>query len=347
MGMASRIHLIAPAGSCRDFFPQVGVDSASALIALVQEIVGPGYHVTGGESLIEAVEDHEHGGRTDDPARAADITEALADSNVSAIVMLRGGAWFTRILPRIDFSVLDRRATRIAIFGFSELTPLINIVGAHRNGLGLYSMGPVFLGYGLKRYARLRAEAGLYKECTPHEWMLAELPGRFRAFFRSCIALIEGRAEPIMLTTRLVRGRLPDEFEATLVGGNLTVLSTMIGSRFADAIDPAGKWLLLEDYNDKAERFDRYLTHLTLAGYWDRCAGVLLGDFHQDDRDLTAAVLEMLKYHLPRGCPASILTSGEVGHTWPMTPVPLHRPATASRADDGQFVIRWPIAKAE
>lgn len=338
-----RIHLIAPAGPCRDFFSKIGVGSARELIALVQEIIGPGHVVSGNEAIIEAAEDAQHGGRDDDRERAADITAALADSEVCAIIMLRGGAWFTRILPRIDFSVLDRRTTRLAVFAFSELTPLVNIVGAHSRGLGMYSMGPVFLGYGLKRFAALRADAGRFEDQVPSEWMRSRLHHHFREFFRNCLALIEGRGEPIVLDAQLARGQLPESLKAEFIGGNLTVLSTMIGSRFAECIDPAGKWLAIEDYNDKPERFDRYLSHLTLSGYWDRCAGVLIGDFHFEDRDLTPAVLEMLDRHLSCGGQPAVLTTRHFGHTWPMTPLPLHLPATVSRRGDREFVLQWPL----
>lgn len=336
-----RIHLIAPAGPCRDFFSKIGVTSAGELIASVQDIIGPDYHVSGNEAIIDAAEDAHHGGRNDDGPRAADITEALADSNVCAIIMLRGGAWFTRILPRIDFSALDHRTSRIALFAFSELTPLVNIIGAYPRGLGIYGMGPVFLGYGLKRFAAQRSAGGRFEDQVPREWMRSNLHAHFREYFLHTVAMIEGRAEPIAISAELVRGRLPDAFEAAFTGGNLTVLSTMIGSHHAHSIDPAGKWIVLEDYNDKPERFDRYLAHLTLAGFWDRCAGVLLGDFHQEDRDLTPAMLEILDRHMACACLAPVLVTRHVGHTWPMTPLPLHLPAQVTRQGEREFMLRW------
>ena len=336
------IHLIGPAGSCRPFFKRVDVTTAGELIALVQNAVGSNYRVTGDEAIINAGEDELHGGRTDDQQRADEITQALGDSPVAAIIMLRGGAWFTRILPRIDFQVLDQRNTKIAVFGFSELTTLVNIVGEHASGLGIYDLGPAFLAYGLRHYASTRATDEQLGGLSPREWAKRELPVRFGEFFKTCIALIEGRESPPSITATLARGDLPDRFDATFVGGNLTALSPMIGSMFESSIAPEGRWLVLEDYNDKLERLDRYLAHLTLANYWDRCEGVLLGDFHLEDRDLTPAILNMLEYHLQKRSTPPILTTHEVGHVWPMTPLPLHVPACVQRTNGNCFTITWP-----
>jgi hypothetical protein len=257
--------------------------------------------------------------------------------------------------------VLDGRESPIVIFAFSELTPLVNIVAAHPMGRGIYSMGPVFLGYGLKRFARLHAhvvnttpspsstrgsDSSPGVGDAPSSGRLeVELPRRFREFFGWVVEIMEQRAEPIAFRARVVRGSLPDRFEASFIGGNLTVFCTMIGSRYAEAVDPAGNWILIEDYNDKPERFDRYLAHLTLAGFWDRCAGILLGDFHQEDRDLAPAIVEMLKYHLPCGCRAPILITDEIGHTWPMTPIPLHVPLAGRQVAEREFSLTWTPAQ--
>lgn len=339
-----RIHLIAPAGSCRPFFEPIGVASAKELIALVQDAIGPTYQATGNQDILEADEDESRGGRSDDRLRADDLQRALADSNVVAIIALRGGAWFTRILPLIDFAVLDRRERQVAVFGFSELTTLVNIVGAHPRGLGVYSMGPAFLPYGMKRHAASQLHAGDLQGATPEEWMLRRLREEFFAFFRAVTAILEGRGGVGPLSARRVHGESPRPGEVRFVGGNLTVFSTLIGSRYQECIRPKGRWLVLEDFNDKPERFDRFLAHLTLAGYWEECEGVLLGDFHLGERDLTEAMLAILSCHLPRGGSFPVLVTSQVGHVWPMTPLPLHVPATLERIDETSLSIHWPAA---
>jgi len=340
----ARMHLIAPAASCRPFFPAIGVESAEGLIALVQDIVSLRYRVTGEEALIDATEDERSGGRSDDRQRAEEIEDALGDSEVAAIVALRGGAWFSRILPRIDFSVLDRRSRPVAVFGFSELTTLVNIVGGRGYGLGVYDMGPAFLTYGLTHYASKPEHAGEVGGKPHGQWMQERLRPEFDAFFEDVVSIIEGRGTKRAISARLVRGELPPSSEAMFVGGNVTVLSTLVGSAFATYVDPASRWVLLEDFNDKIERIDRFLAHFTLAGWWERCAGVLLGDFHKGYEDQTAAVLALLEHHLPEARSVPVLVSQDVGHTWPMSPLPLHRVLTIDRYEGNIYSIHWPAA---
>ncbi len=337
-----RIHLIAPAGVCRPFLDALRLDSARALIQIVQKAIGAAYLVTGDEALIEASENERSGGRRDDERRAADIQESLTDNHVVCVIALRGGAWFTRILPMIDFSVLPHRAGPVAVFGFSELTTLVNIVGSFENGLGIYDMGPAFLTYGLKRHATSRMSAETTAPSRTSEWVDERLRPEFEAFFHDVISMIEGRGSSRPVTARIISGSVPDRFDATFAGGNLTVLSTMVGSVYDACVRPAGGWLLVEDFNDKLERIDRFLAHLTLSRYWDRCQGVLLGDFHKGYEDLIPAVLELLPSHIPPGRSVPILHTGQIGHVWPMSPLPLHVAVTVERIDEERVALRWP-----
>jgi muramoyltetrapeptide carboxypeptidase len=335
----SKIHLISPAGSCKPFFVAMSVTSATELIVIVQAAVGANYVVTGNKDIIEAGENELAGGRNDDQARADDLQQAFQDEDVSAIVLLRGGAWFTRVIPHIDFSVLANRNNRIAVFGFSELTTLVNIVGAYPQALGIYDMGPAFLTYGLKRYAAQNIKSETDARGT--EWAKQHLLPKFNAFFKDVISMIEGSGTVRTVNARLLRGQLADSTTASFVGGNLTVLSTLVGSKFDASARPRNQWLMLEDFNDKLERIDRFLSHLTLAGYWDECQGLLLGDFHKGYEDLGPALLELLNYHLPQSRTLPILESTEIGHVWPMAPLPLHTPLDIIPTEDGGYTIHW------
>ncbi len=340
--MSPRIHLIAPAGSCRSFFERLGLRGAAEFTARVQDYVGGRFRVTADEALLDASENEALGGRDDDARRAADIQSALADSDVAALILVRGGAWFTRILPRIDFGVLSGRTAPVALFGFSELTPLVNLVAAHAHGRGVYDFGPAFFTYGLTRYAARRADATFDESTAPERWAQAQLEPHLRDFFEDVVRMITGRGSTRALSAELVAGELPERSTAVFVGGNLTVLSTMVGSLYDAAVRPAGRWIFLEDYNDKLERFDRFLAHLTLAGYWDEAGGLLLGDFHQGERDLLDGVRALLAFHLPAERTLPILVSRTLGHTWPMSPLPLNLPLTLERTHDRSYTLHWP-----
>lgn len=337
-----RIHLIAPAGSCGSFVEGLGLATATELIALCQNCIGDRYEATADAALLAAAEDESNGGRTDDRRRASDIEQSLADSNVVSVVALRGGAWFTRVLPLIDFSVIDRRIRPVAVFGFSELTTLVNIVASYAQGVGVYDMTPASLFYGLKRYAKLHPDEIAATGQPPEQWVREQLHPQFRAFFLDLVAVIEGRGTGRPIVAELVDGELPERLEATFTGGNLTVLSTLIGSPYERSIRPDNTWLVIEDYNDKVERIDRFLAHLTLSGFWEDAAGVLLGDFHQRDVDLTSAIRSLLPFHLPPGKKLPMLVTRQVGHTWPMSPLPLGVVTTLTRTSESKYSISWP-----
>lgn len=337
-----RIHLISPAGTCRSFFSIINVQSAGHLIEIIQQAIGDHYQITADEKILDADEDETKGGRIDDHRRAEDIEHALADDQVAAIITIRGGAWFTRVLPLIDFSVMDQRTKPVIFFGFSELTPLANIIGAHDHGLGVYSMGPAFLSYGLKRHAEMYLQTELPDKASPKQWMQDKLRSTFDQFFSDVISIIEGRDQPQPVHATYIRGDIPDRFNASFVGGNLTVFSTMIGSRYQESISPTGHWLLLEDFNDKLERFDRFLSHLTLAGFWEQCEGLLLGDFHIANHSLNEEILKLLEYHIPIHSTLPIMTTEQVGHIWPMAFFPLHLSMSVERKKDSQVLIHLP-----
>jgi muramoyltetrapeptide carboxypeptidase len=66
---------------------------------------------------------------------------------------------------------------------------------------------------------------------------------------------------------------------ATLWGGNLTVLCSLIGTPYLPGID--GGILFLEDVNEHPYRIERQLTQLLHAGILDRQQAVLLGSFNR------------------------------------------------------------------
>jgi muramoyltetrapeptide carboxypeptidase len=73
----------------------------------------------------------------------------------------------------------------------------------------------------------------------------------------------------------------PGRATGRIVGGNLAVLSALIGTPFAP--DFTGAILALEDWREEASRIDRFLAHLANAGALARIAGLAFGDFLLQD----------------------------------------------------------------
>ena len=72
-----------------------------------------------------------------------------------------------------------------------------------------------------------------------------------------------------------VRIIAPGTARGRLVGGNLTILTSIIGSGYVP--DWSGHILFLEDVGEAIYRVDRMLTQLKLAGVLDQLAGVVFG----------------------------------------------------------------------
>lgn len=70
---------------------------------------------------------------------------------------------------------------------------------------------------------------------------------------------------------------VPGVAEGPLLGGNLSVLTRLLGTPYLPSFD--GAVLLLEDVGERPYRLDRMWTHLKLAGVFSRVRGIVLGEF--------------------------------------------------------------------
>ena len=68
--------------------------------------------------------------------------------------------------------------------------------------------------------------------------------------------------------------------EGVLIGGNLTLLAAQLGS--ASQLETGGKILFIEEIGEYKYHIDRMLQSLKRAGYFDQCAGVIVGDMTQN-----------------------------------------------------------------
>jgi muramoyltetrapeptide carboxypeptidase len=85
------------------------------------------------------------------------------------------------------------------------------------------------------------------------------------------LGLLEGQIPDPLSGTPLV----PGVAEGPLLGGNLTVFATLLGTRWLP--DVSGAILLLEEVAEPPYRIDRVWTHLRNAGVLGRVAGIALG----------------------------------------------------------------------
>ena len=186
-----------------------------------------------------------------DAERLSDFHAMFADPEVAGVFCVGGGYGAERLLDRIDYALVRRNPK--VFLGYSDITALHLALGS-RAGLVTFH-GPVALSSlpdwtrGALRKALFSAEPIGAVENPPETDPLSP------AFPRHTVA--SGKA----------RGRT--------VGGNLTLVSTTMGTPFE--IDTKGKILLLEDTGEAPYRIDRMLVQLALAGKLADAAGVVWG----------------------------------------------------------------------
>ncbi len=107
-------------------------------------------------------------------------------------------------------------------------------------------------------------------------WMappISQMPRLDRASLLRLEAALSGQVSSFEGLVPIRRGRAL----GPLAGGNLTVLGSLVGTRYMPAL--AGKILVIEDVHEAAYRVDRLLFQLRLAGSLDGVAGIVGGDF--------------------------------------------------------------------
>ena len=187
-----------------------------------------------------------------DEERAADLNNMFSDPEVDGIVAIRGGWGCARLLPLIDFENI-RKNPKVLV-GYSDVTALLLSIYA-RTGLVTFH-GPVGIGPWNKfsteyfRKILFDKEAPVLKNPSNKGNNLTQVQDRV-------VTITPGRA----------RGRL--------LGGNLTVLSAIIGSGYLP--DWKDSILFLEDVGEYLYRIDRMLTQLKLAGILDAANGFIFG----------------------------------------------------------------------
>jgi len=177
-----------------------------------------------------------------DDQRVHDFQHALDDDSIRAILCSRGGYGTVRIIDKIDF----RRymAKPKWIIGYSDITVLHAHIHRHFAVETLHAVMPVNM-----------------KEDAATE----SLESMRNVLFGSRISY----------TLPLAPLNRPGEGEGMLVGGNLSVLYSLMGS--TSMPDTAGKILFLEDVDEYLYHIDRMMTAMKRSGKLDKLRGLIVG----------------------------------------------------------------------
>jgi muramoyltetrapeptide carboxypeptidase len=189
-----------------------------------------------------------------DKDRADDINRFFADPSIQAVLPIRGGWGSSRVLPHLDYEAIRRNPK--AMVGYSDITALHLAIQA-KTGLVTFH-GPNGMGrwdaWSLDYFKRVLFSA---------EALTLQNPTALSD--KNALTQIENRVQTI--TPGTARGRL--------LGGNLTVLTAILGSPYVPSFD--GAILFVEDVGEDLYRVDRMFTQLKLAGILGRIRGFIFG----------------------------------------------------------------------
>jgi muramoyltetrapeptide carboxypeptidase len=251
-----------------------------------------GYRVRASRYLNQAEHDPAH----TDRYKLHDIHQMFGDPEVKAVFCLRGGAGATRLLDRIDYELIASNPK--ILVGYSDITALSLSVFA-KTGLVNFS-GPMI--------ATELCSPSPYTE--EHFWGMLTDPGYGRE-------LKNFAGHP-------VRCLKPGTATGRMIGGNLSVLSSMIGTPFLPSF--RGGLLFAEDVNEPAYRIDRMLSHLLNAGLVQKCRGLMFGQFSKNpaDENRDYRFDKMFAYYadrMPGGAP--VMTGLSYGHIQELMTIPV------------------------
>lgn len=175
-----------------------------------------------------------------DEERLKDLQDALDDPSVDAILCSRGGYGVVRIIDKLDFSAFKKHPK--LVLGYSDITVLHNRI----TGLGIES---------------IHTSAPLNFEDNTEEAL------------DSIVNVLNNEPNTYQIKAHKLN-RFGDA-EAEVVGGNLSILSSLVGTN--DDINTDGKILFIEDLGEAIYAVDRMMWTLKKSGKLDKLAGMIIG----------------------------------------------------------------------
>lgn len=235
-----------------------------------------------------------------DLQRASDLNAMFADEEVRAIFAIRGGWGSARLLPLLDWKTI--RANPKLLVGSSDITALHLAMAARTDCPTVHAPNA----------------ASSWQETSWYGFHDLAFAGATPTFGGATAADPQGRPRWNATTVRggQARGRL--------LGGNLSVLTSLVGTPWLPDFD--GAILFLEDVGEAEYRIDRMMSQLALSGILRKVAGVVFGQCTRCSSGIPDyigfTVPQILEHHLlPLGVPA--FYGANIGHVANQLSVPV------------------------
>lgn len=182
--------------------------------------------------------------------RATDLQEMLDNPVIKAVWAAKGGYGTVRIIDRINFTNFKKKPKWIV--GFSDVT----VLHSHLNNMNIETI------HGMMALS----------SATAHPAAIESLR---RALFGE---KLDYKVPPHPFN-------VPGKASGEIVGGNLSVLYSILGSK--SEIDYKGKILFIEDLDEYLYHIDRMMMNLKRNGYFDGLKAVIIGGMtSMNDNDI-------------------------------------------------------------
>ncbi len=184
-----------------------------------------------------------------DYQRVADFQAQLDDEKVKSIWCARGGYGTVRIIDSLDFTKFKKHPKWI--MGFSDVTVLHSQLNVERVAT-LHSIMP---------------------------FTVPKAPEEVKETLRKALF-----GETISYTISSKSYDIKGKASGELVGGNLSILYSLLGSK--SAISTKDKILFIEDLDEYLYHIDRMMYNLKRNGYFENVKGIIVGgmtDMHDNE----------------------------------------------------------------
>lgn len=250
-----------------------------------------GYKVVLGKSCHSTYAGYLSG---DDDLRASDLNNMFEDNSIDAIMCLRGGYGTPRIVDKIDYEMI--RKNKKIFIGFSDVTLLLNTI-YEKCDLVTYH-GPMLGVDFTDNYKKISIDS--FEDIVINQK-------------RNYVINKENKYNIKTIGKGKTKG--------ILVGGNLSLISFMIGTPYQ--IDFKDKILFLEETNEPLYKVDGMLQKLRLSGILNNLKGIVIGSItNKKDIQTDYGYYELFKEILePLNIP--VLYGLPIGHISPRLTIPI------------------------
>lgn len=246
----------------------------------------------------------------DGDERAKWVNRMFADPEVDAIFCVRGGDGSSRLMPYLDYETI--KANPKIFVGYSDVT---NIHMALNQICGMVSFHGPMISSNMIDGLTDEESTSFFDTINAESDFDYQNPNGYEI-------------------KKLKRGKAI----GNLVGGNLSLLSASIGTPFE--VESEDNILFIEEVCEPMSKIEKWIFHLKNAGKFDKCRGIVLGQFTKveneeepsyDENEVTLAAL--------RDLDIPVVCNVQSGHGKPMMTLPLGTLCTLD-ADEGRISFK-------